>query len=97
MAVAAWLVWQKGGIRRNLAPLGFYALQLVLNGLWSWLFFGRHLIGMALIDIVLLLTAIIVTTALFLKRQRLAGILMIPYVLWVSFATALNLEIWRLN
>lgn len=97
MAVAAWLVWQKGGIRRNMAPLGFYVFQLILNGLWSWFFFGRRLIGAALIDIVLLLAAIIVASALFHKRQRLAGILMIPYVLWVSFATALNFQLWRIN
>ena len=84
-------------MRRNTAPLGFYVLQLIFNGLWSWLFFGRHLIGMALLDIVLLLAAIIITTALFMKRRRLAGILMLPYVFWVSFATALNTQIFRLN
>lgn len=97
MAVAAWLIWREGGVRRSLTPLGFYVLQLILNGLWSWFFFGRNMIGAAFIDIILLLVAIIVTSALFLKRQRLAGILMIPYVLWVSFATALNFQIWRLN
>jgi len=97
MAVAAWLVWRKGGMRRNIAPLGFYLLQLIFNGLWSWLFFSRHLIGIALIDIAALLATIIVTTALFMRRQRLAGILMVPYALWVSFATALNAQIFRLN
>lgn len=97
MAVAAWLVWCRGGLRRNLVALSVYGLQLVLNGLWSWLFFGQHLIGLALIDIVLLLAAIVITTVLFFKRRILSGVLMLPYALWVSFATALNFQIWRLN
>ena len=97
MAVAAWLVWRQGGVRRARTALIFFFVQLVLNGLWSWLFFGQHLIGAALIDIIVLLSAIIAAPVLFFRHSRLAGILFLPYILWVSFATALNFEIWRLN
>jgi tryptophan-rich sensory protein len=65
--------------------------------MWSWLFFGLQRIDLALIDIVALLLLVLVTTVLFWKRDRLAGMLMVPYVLWLGFATALNLAIWQLN
>ena len=97
MSVAAWLVWKQRKTRKIGYPLAFYFIQLLLNGLWSWIFFGNHLIGMALVDIVLLLAAIIVTTILFWKQSRLAGILFVPYLIWVGFATALNTGIWLLN
>jgi tryptophan-rich sensory protein len=97
MAVAAWLIW-RGAERRGRVPaLVLFFGQLVLNGLWSWFFFGEHLIGVALFDIVLLLVLILAATLTFWRLNRLAGILFIPYLLWVSFATALNFAIWRLN
>lgn len=97
MSVAAWLVWRQRKTRRIGYPLAFYFIQLLLNGLWSWIFFGNHLIDLALIDIILLFMTILVTTILFWKKNRLAGILFIPYLIWVGFATTLNTGIWLLN
>jgi tryptophan-rich sensory protein len=97
MATAAWLVWRKFGWPNARPAMIAYAVQLFFNGLWSWFFFGRQEIGLALIDIVLLWLAILLTTILFFRRVRLAGWLFMPYLLWVSFATALNFQIWRLN
>lgn len=79
------------------APLALFAGQLVLNGAWSWLFFGLRRPDLALIDIVLLLAAVIATTALFWRRRRGAGALLLPYLLWVGYATYLNAAIWWLN
>jgi translocator protein len=97
MGIAAWLVWLKGGIRAQLSPLLLFLLQLLLNGLWSWIFFGLQRPGLALIDIVALWILIGLTTVAFWRTRRAAGLLFIPYWLWVTFATALNFEIWRLN
>jgi benzodiazapine receptor len=97
MGVAAWLVWKQGGFAAAAWPLGFFLLQLALNGLWSWLFFGRHLIGAAMIDIGLLWVAILITMILFWNRQPAAGIMFLPYLLWVSYASTLNFALWRLN
>jgi len=94
IAVSGWLVWQQDG--KSLA-MSFYAVQLVLNAAWSWLFFSRHTIGFALADIVLLLLAIVATILLFWPLSRLAAGLLVPYALWVGFATVLNATIWRLN
>ena len=97
MAVSAWLVWQRGGLRDTAFPLGVFLLQLSLNAAWSWLFFGRHRMDLAFIDIVLLLVAIGATIVLFYRRNPVAAFLLVPYLAWVSFATALNLGFWRLN
>jgi benzodiazapine receptor len=97
MAVAAWLVWKKKGWHGARAPLVAYFIQLLLNGLWSWFFFGQYWIGVALIDILALLAAIGVTLILFWRVKRVAGILFIPYLLWVAFASVLNFQIWRMN
>lgn len=97
MAVAAWLVWRQAGQTPVVLPLGLYALQLVLNGLWSLLFFGLHSPGLAMIDIVLLWFAIVATTYAFWQVSTAAGILLLPYLMWVSFASTLNYAIWRLN
>lgn len=77
--------------------LGAFGVQLVLNALWSPLFFGRRSLFTALVEIVLLVTAVAVTVGLFLRISRLAGLLLIPYLAWVVFATALNGGIWNLN
>ncbi len=97
MAFAAWLVWRNTPAAMASPALIAFAVQLVFNGLWSWLFFGEHRIGLALIDIILLLAAIVITTVLFFRRHKLAGWLMVPYIAWVTFATALNFRIWTLN
>lgn len=97
MAVAAWLVSRSGEFRRRRLPLTLFGLQLVCNGLWSWLFFGLQRPGLALLDLVLLWLVLLPTTTLFRKTRPLAGYLMWPYLAWVTFAAALNFEIWRLN
>ncbi|KPK13554.1 MAG: hypothetical protein AMJ67_17255 [Betaproteobacteria bacterium SG8_41] len=97
MAIAGWRVWRAHGLRGARAAMALFAVQLALNLAWSFLFFGYRMIGAALIEIILLLMAILVTTVLFWKRDRLAGILFVPYAGWVAFATILNFALWRLN
>jgi benzodiazapine receptor len=97
IAVSAWLVWRKTGLVRASLPLGLFAVQLVLNAAWSWIFFGRHEIGLALIEILILWVAILGTIIAFWRLNPVSGYLMVPYILWVSFASVLNFAIWRLN
>ncbi len=97
MAVAAWLVWREGGWRRQRRALGLFVLQWVLNALWTPLFFGLHRPELALIDILALWLAIIATLIAFWRVRRVAGILLLPYLAWVTFAAALNFAIWRMN
>ncbi len=97
MAAAAWLIWRKFGIAEAVVPLGFFILQLALNAGWSWLFFGRHEPRAAFIDLCLLWVTILITLILFLGRVALAGVLLLPYLAWVSFAGALNWTVWKLN
>jgi benzodiazapine receptor len=97
MAISAWLVWRKAGLRPAAAALSVYLCQLVLNGLWSWIFFNRHRIGWALVDIAALWVMILFTVILFRRVRPVAGALFIPYLVWVSFAGILNFELWRLN
>ncbi len=97
MAAAAWLVWRRAGIAAAIVPLSFYVVQLALNAAWSWLFFGRHQIRAAFVDILVLWLAIAITVILFWPRESLAGMLLLPYLAWVSFAAVLNGTIWTLN
>jgi tryptophan-rich sensory protein len=98
MAVAAWLVWrERGSVAAAAVPLAAWLVQLVLNALWSWLFFGQHEMGLALVDITALWFAIVVTIALFWRVNHLASWLLVPYLAWVSFAMLLNAALWRLN
>lgn len=98
MAVAAWLVWKKAprGSGVRLALVLFF-VQLALNCLWSFLFFGARSPGLALVEIVALLATLAATTWAFFNHSRLAGALMLPYLAWVSFAAFLNFTIWQLN
>lgn len=97
MAIAAWLVWIHASGRSVTIPLTLFFLQLTLNIAWSGLFFHLKRLDWALIDIVLLWLFILLTTISFWKVLPLAGWLMVPYLLWVSFATYLNFSIWKLN
>ena len=97
MAVAAWLVWREGGWHQNRAALTLFVLQLGFNALWSWLFFAWHMGAWAFADIALLWLLIATTIACFWRVRRLAGALLIPYLLWVSFAAMLNYSVWQLN
>lgn len=95
MALAAWKVWIVA--RRIDLALLVYGAQLLVNALWSYLFFGRQRIDLALLDIVVLWLLIVVTLVLFWRRDRLAGWLLVPYLAWVGYAAALNFALWRLN
>jgi translocator protein len=101
MAIAAWLVWRtpdigpEAGFRQS--GLVFFAVQLFLNALWTPVFFYFHQILLALIVILCLWVAILLATLRFWKAERFAAGLMIPYLLWITFACALNFEIYRLN
>lgn len=97
MAIAGWRLWRDGAFRRDRRLVASYGLQLALNLCWSLLFFGARMIGAALIDVVLLLASIVVTILLAWRRDRGAAWLLVPYVAWVAFATALNVAIWKLN
>jgi len=97
MAVAAWAVWRKEGWAGARAALVLYAVQLALNAAWSPLFFGLRMPGLAFAELVVLWLALIATAVAFWKKSLVAGALLVPYVLWTTFAAALNLAIWRMN
>ena len=98
MGIAAFLVWNKGFSARGVKPaLAFFGAQLVLNTLWSILFFGCRSPFLAFVEIVALWLAIAVTVATFYRVSKPAALLLVPYLLWVSFAAALNFAIFRLN
>ncbi|SMC21683.1 TspO and MBR related proteins [Desulfacinum hydrothermale DSM 13146] len=97
MGIAAWLVWRKAGLAGARTALSLYLVQLVLNSLWSFLFFGAHRPGLAFLEIVVLWSAILATTVQFWRVSVAAGAVMLPYLLWVSFAAALNWKLWQLN
>jgi len=97
MGISVWLVWRGGEWRKVKPAIVLFTVQLVLNSLWSVLFFGLQNPGAALIEIVVLWFAIAATTVLFFRRSAIAGGLMTPYLLWVSFASILNFTIWNLN
>ena len=95
IAVSGWLVWRRAGWVRS--AHGVYAVQLVLNMLWSPLFFGAGLLGLAFADILLLAASIVATIVLFARVSLLAAVLLVPYLAWVGFGSALNFAIWQLN
>lgn len=96
-AIAAWLVWRRGGVRANRNALSLFLVQLALNALWTWLFFAWHLGGLAFAEILVLWVLIVATLVSFWRVRPLAGALLIPYLLWVSFASALTYSVWQLN
>lgn len=98
MAAAAWVVWSKCGFApTGRMPLALFGVQLVLNACWSLLFFGLQNPGLALVEIVVLWSAVLGTTILFWRVAPTAGWLMAPYLLWGSFACVLNASIWWMN
>lgn len=96
IAFSAWLVWCHGGRSARVA-LSLFLIQLALNGLWSWLFFAWHLGAYAFVNILFLWGMIVATLIAFWRVSPLASFLLLPYLLWVSFAAALNFSIWQLN
>ncbi|MFN0069394.1 MAG: TspO/MBR family protein [Limisphaerales bacterium] len=97
MGTAAWLVWREGGWKAQARPLGWFLLQWLLNALWTPLFFGLHRPDLALVEIVAFWLVLAVTVTSFWRVKKTAGVLLLPYLGWVSFATFLNFTIWRLN
>jgi benzodiazapine receptor len=97
MAIAAWLVWRVGGWRQQRTALTLFVVQLVVNGLWSWLFFAWRQGAGSVVDIAVLWVLIVATTVLFWRVRPLAGALLLPYLAWVSFAAVLNHAVWQLN
>lgn len=98
MGVAAFLVWKRGWRRREVRiALAVFAVQLALNALWSFLFFGWHAPGIALVEIAFLWLAILATIVAFTRISRAAARLLVPYIAWVSFAAYLNYALWALN
>jgi tryptophan-rich sensory protein len=98
MGIAAFLVWRKGlHERRVRIALIVFAVQLILNLAWTIIFFGLYSLFGAVIAIVLLWIAIVVNIVVFWRISKAAGALLIPYILWVSFAALLNVSVWMLN
>jgi tryptophan-rich sensory protein len=98
MGIAAFLVWKKGLDRRDVKiALGIFMGQLVLNTLWSIIFFGFKSPGVAFVEIIFLWLAILATIIAFAKISKPAAWLLVPYILWVSFAAYLNYSIYALN
>jgi len=97
MGVAAWLVWRQAGWTAAAVGLSLFVAQLLCNALWSWLFFTWRRGGLALADIVLLAGLIVATALAFARVRVLAAGLLLPYLAWVMYATALTVALWRAN
>ena len=93
IAVAGWLAWCSG---RAMAPLAFWGIGLLLNGAWSWLFFGLHRIDLAMIDLVALWGAIIGFVTTVRRQSQVAALLFLPYLVWVTYVAVLTFAIWRM-
>ncbi|MCX7372895.1 MAG: tryptophan-rich sensory protein [Alphaproteobacteria bacterium] len=94
IATAGWMVWNAAGFS---LPLAAWGVQLVLNAVWSWLFFGRRRPDLAFAEVLLLWLSIAACVVLFAPISATAALLMLPYLAWVAFASALNFAMWRLN
>ncbi len=97
MAVAAWLVWDRVGFTVGAVALTLYAVQLVLNVAWSGLFFGLRSPALGTLCVIILWIAILATIIAFWRIYPVSGVLLIPYIVWVSYASALTYSVWRLN
>lgn len=97
MAFAAWTVWRVRGTATAPRTLALFAVQLVVNAVWSWLFFGLRSGTAAFADAVILLALVAATTVAFWRVRPLAGMLMVPYLAWVAFACALTWSTWHMN
>jgi tryptophan-rich sensory protein len=97
MAVSAWLVWRERGFKGAPVALWLFVIQLVANALWTWLFFVLHLGALSMAEIVVLWLLIGATICGFWPIHRLAALLLVPYLGWVSFASALTWSLWHLS
>ncbi len=96
MGIAAWLVWRSPGGLKG-AALALFGAQLAANALWSWLFFAWHQGAFAAVEVLILLALIVATVVAFWRASRPAALLLVPYLLWVSFASVLTWAVWRSN
>ena len=94
MGVAFWRVWRAGA---PAGPVALFAVQLALNVAWSFVFFKKHDLTLALANILALLGLLLATVSAFYDTDRTAGLLLVPYLLWLTFASALNTRLWQLN
>jgi tryptophan-rich sensory protein len=97
MGTAAWLVWREQDAKHRGAALTLFVAQLCANALWSWLFFAWRNGAFAFADVLVLLALIAATITVFWRIRRLAGVLMLPYLAWVGFASALTWVVWQSN
>lgn len=97
MGISVWLVWRERGIAGAVTPMAAFAAQLVLNALWSVLFFGMRAPGPAFAEILFLVLGVVTTILTFAPVSRSAALLLLPYLAWLTYAAALNYTIWRLN
>lgn len=99
IALSGWMVWKEREGKERAVDLALvvYGVQLVLNAVWSYLFFGSRLLGFAFGEIIILWIAIAANIYFFKKISKGAAYLLVPYILWVSFAALLNFSVWQLN
>jgi tryptophan-rich sensory protein len=97
MGTAAWWVWRTSGWRGAAGALSLYGVQLALNAAWTPIFFGLREMGWAFAELLALWVAIVATLVAFWRHRRGAGLLLVPYLLWVTFAGVLNLRLWQLQ
>ena len=97
MAIAAWLVWRRVGFPQATVAISLFVSQLVANALWSWVFFAWRLGALAVVEVLVLWGLVAATVVAFGRIQRVAALLLLPYLAWVSFAAALTLAVWRRN
>ncbi|MBN2410144.1 tryptophan-rich sensory protein [candidate division KSB1 bacterium] len=97
IAISGWLVWRENGFTGALFPFILFLLQLVLNAMWTWLFFGLHKPAAAFLDITLLWFSILLLIIMFRQISKPAGMLLIPYLIWVAYAATLNYCLWKMN
>ncbi len=97
IAASGWLVWREAGVAGAALPLAVYVLQLVLNAGWSAIFFGMKKPGLAFAEVLALWLAIALNIALFWPISTTAALLLVPYLVWVTIASVLNFQVWRMN
>jgi benzodiazapine receptor len=99
MGIAAWLVWREGKLNgvNTAGALTLFVVQLFVNALWSWLFFKWHMGAAAFAEVLILWVLILATLLLFWRIRPLAGLLLVPYLAWVTIASALTFAVWRAN
>lgn len=97
IAIAGWQIWREAGFGGACLAFLLYFVQLVLNAAWSWMFFGLHRVDLAMIDVTVLWIIVLANTIAFFMVQPGAAILLIPYLIWITYAAALNFAIWQMN